>query len=593
VWPSCVDEAFAQLASVSGLSQFNLQDPKVELTISLTMTHLPPSFAMRSSFTMPVVTPRSPPRAFSAHDAFGILTRSGVRRPRTEIAEDGEASSDSENEASVQFLRTRRKRLYEPDAPYTANRQFNGHIYRDYMCVHDYRASPWGTMLRKGDYKVEGSRAARNFRNRFRVPATIFEKLVEQADEFNLFDCAARDATSRIGVPIEIKLFATLRILGRGAYFDDIPELSGMSTSTAHRSFRAYIRNFSAKFYNKYVFTPEGQDLQKTMDHYSRMGLDGAIGSCDNVHVPLQMCPADYYWRCVGKEGKPTLSYSVSVDHTRRIQHSSRSFFGARNDKTTSLFDPWLTGVHSGILPKSSVFYELMNADGTFSSETVAWLICDGGYHKWATMICPYGATSVRAERLWSEMLESVHKDVECVFGIMKSRFRILRHGMRIHYFHEIDAVWFTCCIMHNMMLEHDGYTDALNTEEAWESLDPEIAGGRAQLMLTRIDAAAPPQHVTVLSQMPAATSGTVWLGPTAIFPALEMYNSMLLRQSASGQPGTPQVSVHPARKRMVVWYCRGQPRMGHRRVDSFYLFSSCRPRASSPSSQRLRGVRP
>ncbi|KAJ1407578.1 hypothetical protein B484DRAFT_436453, partial [Ochromonadaceae sp. CCMP2298] len=117
------------------------------------MTHLPPSFAMRSSFTMPVVTPRSPPRAFSAHDAFGILTRSGVRRPRTEIADDGEASSDSENEASVQFLRTRRKRLYEPDAPYTANRQFNGHIYRDYMCVHDYRASPWGTMLRKGDYK--------------------------------------------------------------------------------------------------------------------------------------------------------------------------------------------------------------------------------------------------------------------------------------------------------------------------------------------------------------------------------------------------------------------------------------------------------
>jgi hypothetical protein len=260
----------------------------------------------------------------------------------------------------------------------------------------------------------------------------------------------------------------------------------------------------------------------------------------------LQMCPADYYWRCVGKEGKPTLSYSVSVDHTRRIQHSTRSFFGARNDKTTSLFDPWLTGVHSGILPKSSVFYELMNADGTFSSETVAWLICDGGYHKWATMICPYGATSVRAERLWSEMLESVRKDVECVFGIMKSRFRILRHGMRIHYFHEIDAVWFTCCIMHNMLLEHDGYTDALNTEEAWESLDPEIAGGRAQLMLTRADAAAPPQHVTVLSQMPAATAGTVWLGPTAIFPALEMYNSMLLRQSASGQPGTPQVSVHP-----------------------------------------------
>jgi DDE superfamily endonuclease len=60
-------------------------------------------------------------------------------------------------------------------------------------------------------------------------------------------------------------------------------------------------------------------------------------------------------------------------------------------------------------------------------------------------------------QRIWSEWIESRRKDVECVFGSMKKRFRFLKHAIEIHSQHEIDNAFFTCCTLHNIILMYDG----------------------------------------------------------------------------------------------------------------------------------------
>ena len=60
-------------------------------------------------------------------------------------------------------------------------------------------------------------------------------------------------------------------------------------------------------------------------------------------------------------------------------------------------------------------------------------------------------------ELTWSEWLESLRKDVECTFGILKGCWRILNSGIRIHGVTEPDKVWLTCCAFHNMLLDIDG----------------------------------------------------------------------------------------------------------------------------------------
>jgi hypothetical protein len=89
-------------------------------------------------------------------------------------------------------------------------------------------------------------------------------------------------------------------------------------------------------------------------------------------------------------------------------------------------------------------------------------------------MINPMKHTSDRQQRLWSEWLESTRKDVECCFGILKSRFRILCQGLLFQTQEGIDSVFYTCCILHNMLLQFDGLDSRWEQDVDWEMLNPQ-----------------------------------------------------------------------------------------------------------------------
>jgi hypothetical protein len=57
-----------------------------------------------------------------------------------------------------------------------------------------------------------------------------------------------------------------------------------------------------------------------------------------------------------------------------------------------------------------------------------------------------------------------MRKDVECTFGILKGRWRILKSGIHLHSAVATDRIWFTCCAFHNWLLEVDGL------DKRWES---------------------------------------------------------------------------------------------------------------------------
>lgn len=60
-------------------------------------------------------------------------------------------------------------------------------------------------------------------------------------------------------------------------------------------------------------------------------------------------------------------------------------------------------------------------------------------------------------EDAWSSRLESVRKDIECVFGRIKGRFRIFKTALLFSTREKVDNAWFTACIIHNMLLQFDG----------------------------------------------------------------------------------------------------------------------------------------
>ena len=67
---------------------------------------------------------------------------------------------------------------------------------------------------------------------------------------------------------------------------------------------------------------------------------------------------------------------------------------------------------------------------------------------------CSYrGAVEGSLEGFFSSNLESVCKDVECVFVILKKRWKILEFGIRFRDIKIMEKVFVVCCILHNMML--------------------------------------------------------------------------------------------------------------------------------------------
>ena len=87
-----------------------------------------------------------------------------------------------------------------------------------------------------------------------------------------------------------------------------------------------------------------------------------------------------------------------------------------------------------------------------------------------------YSPTS-NEEWAWTQKIWSVRKDVECTFGILKNRFRILKTPMLFHDKATIDDIFWTCCVLHNMLLDHDEIETAMleNAQQQALTVQPDM----------------------------------------------------------------------------------------------------------------------
>ena len=115
----------------------------------------------------------------------------------------------------------------------------------------------------------------------------------------------------------------------------------------------------------------------------------------------------------------------------RKIFATTVGMPGRWNDKTVVRFDGFVNDIFRGLL-SSDVKYTLENAAGDSVEHYGAWLLVDGGYSPWSCTICPFKNYASIKEKRWSKWAESMRKDVECTFGILEGRWRILKTGVRL-----------------------------------------------------------------------------------------------------------------------------------------------------------------
>lgn len=82
-------------------------------------------------------------------------------------------------------------------------------------------------------------------------------------------------------------------------------------------------------------------------------------------------------------------------------------------------------------------------------------------------LIPPFKTPLNLDEVFWSKRLESIRKDIECLFGRLKGRWRLFKGTILFDRREKIDNAWFTACILHNMLHALDGLGD-LDEDADW-----------------------------------------------------------------------------------------------------------------------------
>jgi len=345
----------------------------------------------------------------------------------------------------------------------------------------DFKNAPWQQMLDSGSYKLKSTKAGRNFRRKFRLPASLFDYVVATVLHLRLFreydvNGAGQDAFGRPIATLHVKVLCVLRVLGSGCEFAAVFDGSKVDEQTVRLFFLRFIEFFARALYSTWVHPPRTQEeLDSTMSIYKRLGLPGAVGSTDCFHLFWDKCPAQLKVDCRnGRYTRCTLVWSVSNDHHRKLYSISEAFCGCVSDKTIQVYDTFLQSVHLRSDPLfANARYSLFDATGVPHEQLGSWILCDNGYHKWASMQMPPSTCTSQEQLIFREVLESSRKPTECVIGILKARFWILRNPLRLKAREDISNILYTCAVLHNMLLEYDGY-DKLWTADDWLTLDPE-----------------------------------------------------------------------------------------------------------------------
>ena len=304
------------------------------------------------------------------------------------------------------------------------------------------------------------------FRTRFRMPYSAFVDLAAQCSRSEMFKTWATTGVHKYNkketTPLGLLLLCVLRHLGRAWTLDDLEEATACNRETIRKFIDVFLKFGSEVLYSKYVLCPQSsEELKSCEKEYTMAGFPGCIGSTDASHVIIESCPYRLRQLHLGyKLAHTARTYNITVNHRRRILNTTFGHPARFNDKTLVMFDTLINDLKKGCYNERHTFI-LLDYDCNGKVIEVKYKGCyvlvDNGYLQWSVTVPPMKHTSSRAEIRFSEWLESLRKDVECTFGILKRRWRVLKSGIRSHGLMKCDRTWLTCCALHNMLLDVDG----------------------------------------------------------------------------------------------------------------------------------------
>ncbi|XP_048632932.1 putative nuclease HARBI1 [Brassica napus] len=260
------------------------------------------------------------------------------------------------------------------------------------------------------------------FRRRFRMNKPLFLRIVDRLSTEVPYFQQRRDATGRNGLSPLQKCTAAIRMLAYGQ---------------------------SGDTYDEYLRMADTEDLQRLLDIGEVRGFPGIIGSIDCMHWEWKNCPTTWKGQFTRGSGKPTIVLEAVASQDLWIWHAFFGLPGTLNDINVLDRSPIFDDILHGRAPK--VKFKVNN-----HTYRMAYYLTDGIYPPWAIFIQSIPLPQGRKAQKFAEMQESARKDVERAFGVLQSRFAIVRNPALQWDKERIGKIMIACVILHNMIVEDE-----------------------------------------------------------------------------------------------------------------------------------------
>ena len=295
------------------------------------------------------------------------------------------------------------------------------------------------------DHNIPGT----HFRKQLRLDRTTFELLLDEIRA----QLARADSRMRKCLTPEKILAIGLHRLGHGSSYEAIGPNFNVGRSTVHEAVVDVIEAL-LDLKNQYIQFPESEaqiiETRETFELWS--ALPNIAGAIDGTHVKIKKPHrdgADYFSRYQ--------NYDIVV---QGIVNGEMMFLDIEAGYPGSMHD-------ARVLRNSNVYTRAENRE-ILTKPTIViggnqlrpYLLGDSAYplSNWLLKPFPYGTNDPR-EREFNEELSSARVKVECAFGMLKSRWRILhkRLDCKISFINKIAVA---CAVLHNFCISAGDFWD-------------------------------------------------------------------------------------------------------------------------------------
>ncbi|XP_012851118.1 PREDICTED: uncharacterized protein LOC105970840 [Erythranthe guttata] len=287
------------------------------------------------------------------------------------------------------------------------------------------------------------------FRRRFRMSRFLFCQIISGVETHDSYFVQRNDALGVPGLSSLQKVIAAYRILAYGVPADFLDDHIRIGESTAIESLRHFVKAIIAVFGEKYLRAPNEDDLSRLLQINERRGFPGMLGSIDCMHWMWKNCPTAWHGMYSGHFRTPTIILEAVASQHLWIWHAFFGMPGSLND--------------INVLERSPVFSALANGRGPTVNYTIngndysmGYYLADGIYPSWATFVKTIPVPLGLKAKHFAQAQEAARKDVERAFGVLQSRFNIVRGPARFWDEVTLGDIMKACIIMHNMIIEDE-----------------------------------------------------------------------------------------------------------------------------------------